>query len=117
MTCSNPQRTSVSALALVCAMVVVSPVLAETVTLTFDGEITQVVAPPPFPFEGVAVGDPWALSYTFDSSTADIDLSTTAGNYPDAVALAVLVMNFAAPFIDHYTQPRTYGHAKTGGEQ
>ena len=34
------------------------------------------------------------------------------GNYPDAVAFAVLIMNFAAPFIDHYTQPRTYGHAK-----
>lgn len=32
------------------------------------------------------------------------------GNYPDAVAFAVLLMNFAAPFIDHYTQPRTYGH-------
>lgn len=36
----------------------------------------------------------------------------TYGNYPDAVAFAVLLMNFAAPFIDHYTQPRTYGHAK-----
>jgi len=35
------------------------------------------------------------------------------GSYPDAVAFAVLIMNFAAPFIDHYTQPRTYGHAKT----
>ena len=35
-----------------------------------------------------------------------------AGNYPDAVAFAVLIMNFAAPFIDHYTQPRTYGHGK-----
>lgn len=34
------------------------------------------------------------------------------GNYPDAVAFSVLLMNFAAPFIDHYTQPRTYGHAK-----
>ena len=33
-----------------------------------------------------------------------------SGNYPDAVAFAVLIMNFAAPFIDHYTQPRTYGH-------
>jgi electron transport complex protein RnfD len=33
------------------------------------------------------------------------------GNYPDAVAFAVLIMNFAAPFIDYYTQPRTYGHA------
>jgi electron transport complex protein RnfD len=37
------------------------------------------------------------------------------GNYPDAVAFAVLIMNFAAPFIDHYTQPRTYGHSR--GEQ
>jgi electron transport complex protein RnfD len=35
-----------------------------------------------------------------------------AGNYPDAVAFAVLIMNFAAPFIDHYTQPRTYGHGR-----
>jgi electron transport complex protein RnfD len=34
------------------------------------------------------------------------------GNYPDAVAFAVLIMNFAAPFIDHYTQPRTYGHRR-----
>jgi electron transport complex protein RnfD len=32
------------------------------------------------------------------------------GNYPDAVAFAVLIMNFAAPFIDNYTQPRGYGH-------
>ena len=32
------------------------------------------------------------------------------GNYPDAIAFAVLLMNFSAPFIDHYTQPRTYGH-------
>jgi electron transport complex protein RnfD len=34
----------------------------------------------------------------------------TWGAYPDAVAFAVLLMNFAAPFIDQYTQPRTYGH-------
>jgi H+/Na+-translocating ferredoxin:NAD+ oxidoreductase subunit D len=36
------------------------------------------------------------------------------GNYPDAVAFSVLLMNFAAPLLDHYTQPRTYGHAKSG---
>ena len=36
----------------------------------------------------------------------------TWGAYPDAVAFAVLLMNFAAPFIDAYTQPRTYGHKK-----
>lgn len=32
--------------------------------------------------------------------------------YPDGVAFAVLLMNFAAPFIDYYTTPRTYGHRK-----
>ena len=31
-------------------------------------------------------------------------------NYPDGVAFAVLLMNFSAPLIDHYVQPRTYGH-------
>ena len=35
------------------------------------------------------------------------------GNYPDAVAFAVLLMNFAAPFIDYYTVPRTYGHKQS----
>jgi electron transport complex protein RnfD len=34
----------------------------------------------------------------------------TWGNYPDAVAFSVLLMNLAAPFIDQYTQPRTFGH-------
>ena len=32
------------------------------------------------------------------------------GSYPDAVAFAVLLLNFAAPLLDHYTQPRAYGH-------
>lgn len=32
------------------------------------------------------------------------------GNYPDAVAFAVLLMNFAAPLLDHFTQPPIYGH-------
>jgi electron transport complex protein RnfD len=36
----------------------------------------------------------------------------TWGGYPDAVAFAVLLMNIAAPTIDHYTQPRVFGHAK-----
>ncbi len=41
-----------------------------------------------------------------------IYLIRTWGNYPDAVAFSVLLMNFAAPFIDHYTRPRVYGHEK-----
>jgi electron transport complex protein RnfD len=36
----------------------------------------------------------------------------TWGNYPDGMAFAILLMNFAAPFIDYYTVPRTYGHDK-----
>lgn len=36
----------------------------------------------------------------------------TTGNYPDALAFSVLLLNFAAPFIDFYTVPRTYGHHK-----
>ena len=35
------------------------------------------------------------------------------GNYPDAIAFAVLLMNFAAPLIDYYTLPRTYGYQRT----
>ena len=38
-----------------------------------------------------------------------IYLIRTLGNYPDAVAFAVLILNFCAPFIDHYTQPKVYG--------
>jgi len=41
-----------------------------------------------------------------------IYLIRTWGNYPDAVAFSVLLMNFAVPFIDYYTPPRTYGHHK-----
>lgn len=36
----------------------------------------------------------------------------TWGNYPDGFAFAVLLMNLAAPFIDLYTQPRSYGHTR-----
>jgi Na+-translocating ferredoxin:NAD+ oxidoreductase subunit D len=32
------------------------------------------------------------------------------GGYPDGVAFAVLLANIAVPLIDHYTQPRVYGH-------
>jgi electron transport complex protein RnfD len=34
------------------------------------------------------------------------------GGYPDGVAFAVLLMNLAAPTIDHYTRPRVYGFPK-----
>lgn len=34
------------------------------------------------------------------------------GHYPDAIAFAVLFGNLAAPFIDFFTVPKTYGHAQ-----
>lgn len=37
----------------------------------------------------------------------------TWGGYPDGVAFAVLLMNLAAPTIDYYSRPRTYGHRKS----
>jgi electron transport complex protein RnfD len=33
----------------------------------------------------------------------------TWGGYPDAVAFSVLLMNIAAPLLEHYTQPRVFG--------
>jgi len=34
----------------------------------------------------------------------------TWGGYPDGVAFAVLLMNMAAPTLDHYPRPRVFGH-------
>lgn len=39
------------------------------------------------------------------------------GRYPDGIAFAVLLLNFSAPLIDHYTRPRTYGHPRRRGEK
>ena len=36
------------------------------------------------------------------------------GGYPDAVAFAVLLMNFTAPLLDQYTVPRNYGYRSNG---
>jgi electron transport complex protein RnfD len=37
-------------------------------------------------------------------------LIRTFGGYPDGIAFAVLLCNMAAPLVDQYTRPRTYGH-------
>ncbi|HFC91591.1 MAG TPA: electron transport complex subunit RsxD [Leucothrix mucor] len=39
----------------------------------------------------------------------------TWGNYPDAIAFSVLIMNMSVPMIDYFTQPRVFG-AKSGGK-
>jgi electron transport complex protein RnfD len=41
----------------------------------------------------------------------------TWGGYPDAVAFAVLLMNFTAPLLDQYTVPRNYGFKGKGSIQ
>jgi electron transport complex protein RnfD len=37
-------------------------------------------------------------------------LIRTYGGYPEGVAFAVLLANICVPLIDHFTQPRAYGH-------
>lgn len=39
-------------------------------------------------------------------------LIRTYGGYPDGVAFAVLLANITVPLIDHFTQPRAYGHRR-----
>lgn len=39
------------------------------------------------------------------------------GGYPDGIAFAVLLCNMAAPLIDQYTRPRTYGHGIEATQQ
>ncbi len=34
----------------------------------------------------------------------------TWSGYPEGIAFAVILINMAVPLIDHYTQPRVYGH-------
>ncbi|MFT5520978.1 MAG: electron transport complex protein RnfD [Enterobacterales bacterium] len=40
----------------------------------------------------------------------------TWGGYPDAIAFAILLMNMAAPTIDHYTKTIVYGHKEAHEE-
>lgn len=39
-----------------------------------------------------------------------IHVIRTWGGYPEGLAFAVLLMNMAAPLIDHYSRPRVFGH-------
>jgi len=40
----------------------------------------------------------------------------TFGGYPEAMAFSILLLNLAAPTIDHYTKPTIYGHRKEQGD-
>ena len=41
----------------------------------------------------------------------------TFGNYPDAIAFSVLIVNIAVPLIDYYTQPKVYGHSRSSSRE
>jgi electron transport complex protein RnfD len=40
----------------------------------------------------------------------------TWGGYPDAIAFSVLLMNTAAPALEFFTRPRTFGHRGSGND-
>ncbi len=56
------------------------PASADLIQFTFQGTI-DTVGPLSAPFGSIAVGDPYTLSYVFDSGTTDGDLSGTVGTY------------------------------------
>ena len=62
-------------------------------TIALSGIITQVVQTPPAPFSGVAVGNTWTLSYTFDvAGIPDVDGSPLGGQYRNAVTDMMLTI-------------------------
>jgi len=82
------------AAALVCALAVsMSPqARGEEVSLTFSGHITERVSSPPDPFGQVEIGDPWTLTYSFDTGIQDVDGSQDAGQYRSAVVTVDLTI-------------------------
>jgi len=69
---------------LICvALVAVSATaaLGETLTFEFRGAIEERDGPLPAPFQNVAIGDPFSLSYTFDPNTPDGNDDPTHGWY------------------------------------
>jgi electron transport complex protein RnfD len=44
-------------------------------------------------------------------------LIRTFGGYPDGIAFSILLCNMAAPLIDQYTRPRTYGHQASKNQE
>lgn len=107
------------------------PVALLTGLLVMAG-IFWLVDPQTHPFPGFHLFSGGAILGAFFIATDPVTASTTRrgqliygaaigaivyvirawGGYPDAVAFAVLLMNIAAPTIDHFTQPRVFGHRK-----
>lgn len=98
-------------------------------TLVLIAGIFWAIDPDTYPFPGFHLFSGAAIVGAFFIATDPVSASTTPrgqlvygaliglfvfvirtwGGYPDAVAFAVLLMNMAAPTIDHYTQPQVFG--------
>lgn len=79
----NPVRFSLLPLVLACASTLTS---AQVTTFTICGTVDVIVGPPlSAPWNSVAVGDPFSLTYTFDCAATDSDASTTFGYYPSSM--------------------------------
>ena len=109
---------------LICVTLVVASStagLGETLTFEFRGDIEERDGSLPAPFQDVAVGDPFSLSYTFDSDTPDENpddpargwyatqgYELTAGgasqagvsDIPHSIFLYVDIQRYAATFYD-----------------
>jgi hypothetical protein len=65
-------RRPLLAMVVCCAMLAaVQAAQAEYIEFTFGGDLYQVIGSPPEPWAGIAVGDPFEVSYIFDSEAPD----------------------------------------------
>lgn len=98
--------------------------------LTFCASIAWVISPEAYPSPLIGLFSGATMLGAFFIATDPVTASTTPkgrlifgaligllvwlirtyGGYPDGIAFAVLLANITVPLIDHYTQPRVYGH-------
>lgn len=104
--------------------------LSILVMLTFCASIAWAIAPEAYPSPMIGLFSGATMLGAFFIATDPVTASTTPkgrlifgaligllvwlirtyGGYPDGIAFAVLLANITVPLIDHYTQPRVYGH-------
>jgi len=100
------------------------------VMLTFCGGLAWLLAPQDYAPPMIGLFSGATMLGAFFIATDPVTASTTPkgrlifgaligllvwlirayGGYPDGIAFAVLLANITVPLIDHYTQPRVYGH-------
>ena len=86
---------------LVAALLVTGqPASAALFTFEFSGEVVAMYSdlggPPPSPWNAVQIGDPWSLTYTFESTTPDNNIQPEFGNYSGALLSYILAVGPAS---------------------